>query len=250
MSSKLLTELDPTHTLQDDMESLVYVVLYTALHHLPHNLNPDQLAQFIKDFFDASYQWGSQLLGGGAKQANIADRHMTKRVKFEDANFQRWLDTVLDMHMSMDEAVRDEEVTDMWTDTRHLDSFWRQFLVDVPLDSANRVDNELPERSIPSKVPTFTPVVSRHSAPKRAAEVSTTASNPRAQPIPSSKRRRVEPVAPLERRRSGRLGAKTVTQSSNAADVPPQRSNVAHNSRRSLRSNAIRPSKQRRRKLA
>lgn len=132
MSSKLLTELDPTHTLQDDMESLVYVVLYTALHHLPHNLNPDQLAQFIKDFFDASYQWGSQLLGGGAKQANIADRHMTKRVKFEDANFQRWLDTVLDMHMSMEEAVRDEEVTDMWTDTRHLDSFggssWRTSL--------------------------------------------------------------------------------------------------------------------------
>ncbi|RPD54644.1 hypothetical protein L227DRAFT_555970 [Lentinus tigrinus ALCF2SS1-6] len=193
MSSKLLTESDPRHNLQDDMESLVYVILYVALHHLPHNLGSDQLAQFIREFFDASYQWGSRLMGGGAKQANIGNRVMTKRVKFQDAHFQKWLNTVLDLHATMEQADRDEEVADLWSDTSHLDTFWKEFLAENTLASQDRVDNELPQPKFPSTVATFTPPVSRRAVPpppELAAGVPVGE-----QPVRSAKRRWLELAA-------------------------------------------------------
>lgn len=40
------------HTIQDDMESLLYVVFYCALHWLPHNLTDDKgLSEVISAFF-------------------------------------------------------------------------------------------------------------------------------------------------------------------------------------------------------
>ena len=40
-------------TIKDDMESLLYVVLYCALHWLPHNLSKDRLSDLITAFFRA-----------------------------------------------------------------------------------------------------------------------------------------------------------------------------------------------------
>ncbi|RPD73854.1 hypothetical protein L226DRAFT_560938 [Lentinus tigrinus ALCF2SS1-7] len=184
------------------MESLVYVVLYVALHHLPHNLNSDQLAQLSKEFLDASYQWGSQLWVV-ERNANVVNRVMTKRVKFKDTHFQKWLNTVLNLHKSSDlhwvylttieQAERDEEVADLWSDTSHLDTFWQEFLAETTLASQDRVDNELPEQKFPSSVATFTPPVSRRPAPpppELAAGVSVGE-----QPARSAKRRWLELAA-------------------------------------------------------
>lgn len=201
MSAKVLRELDPTHTLQDDMESLIYVVLYSALLHLPHNLQPKELTQFIETFFEQIEEWDGELFGGTAKDVNIGNRHMTMRVKFQ-AHLQKWLETVLDMHSSMEKAQKDGSV-DMWTDPSHLESFWAKFLVENDLGQNDRLDNLLESPDIPTTVVTVTPHVSIGSP-----------STPDKPTGPSKRKNGEEPAVSKRRRTHATLDAPLVLRRS------------------------------------
>ncbi|KAI0688873.1 hypothetical protein C8Q76DRAFT_685963 [Earliella scabrosa] len=222
MSAKVLRESGTTHTLQDDMESLLYVVLYAGLRHLPHNLAGKELTQFLEDFFFQIEEWRGELFGGTMKGVNIANRRMTKRVTFQDAMFQQWLNTVLDLQSSMETAYEPEDI-DMWSDTSHLESFWATFLAENALEQTDRVDNAVEGPNIPTSVLTLTPPVLSPAPPSpqqagpssRASKRKPTAADRGEQ----TKRPRTRAAVniPVVVRRSARLRKQEPTPSSGVA---------------------------------
>ncbi|KAI9067440.1 hypothetical protein FKP32DRAFT_1643899 [Trametes sanguinea] len=136
--------LDPKHanakhTFKDDMEALLYVLLYCALFYTPHNLGQEQLTAVHKTFF---YQY-EELFGPGGgrgKFTNAGTRVYTARMKFGSAAFQEWLNTMLDYHQPSDH----DKVSprDMWEPDR-VDEFWSRFLASHTLEKDDRVVHEL-----------------------------------------------------------------------------------------------------------
>ena len=97
MSNKVLAPqgLIRKHTLQDDMESLFYVILYCALLYLPHNFSKDLLAQTIREMFEASKFTDGYFIGGDGKLDNAVSRRYTKSMEL-NVPLKEWLDTVMD----------------------------------------------------------------------------------------------------------------------------------------------------------
>ena len=142
MSWRLLA--DPNgevqHVIQDDMESLLYVVLYCALHWLPHNLNKKDLSDLISLFFDYRQLRRGGITGGTPKLLNSERRHLTGPVAFTGKAIQEWLDTV----MNFNGPPRDsgDEYKDKWY-LDQLDAYWSDFLRTRALEHGDRVLNEV-----------------------------------------------------------------------------------------------------------
>ena len=127
MSNKMLGPRGTTrnHTLQDDMESLIYVVLYCALLYLPHNLSDQELAQKIWLLFEDAELMDGCLVGGVGKLDNTGSQIHTKSVEF-NTPFKEWLNSMMKFcrpprHMS-------PGTEDPWTEVHLLDKFWADFL--------------------------------------------------------------------------------------------------------------------------
>ncbi|KAJ3012573.1 hypothetical protein NUW54_g1830 [Trametes sanguinea] len=138
MSIRMLNsdQLNGKHTLPDDLEALLYVVLYCALYYLPHNLSPQYVAAFSKAFFDEyRRRLGGVLHGGEAKYANAFARSFTKNVHFRDTVFDEWLQTVMDLHCQRIGTIKRQE--NLWT-LDSLDNYWTQFLETHNLEADNR----------------------------------------------------------------------------------------------------------------
>ncbi|KAJ3002842.1 hypothetical protein NUW54_g5627 [Trametes sanguinea] len=86
------------HVFKDDMEALIYVLLYCALLYLPHGLDAIDLTSFHKEFFEDRHVAGDLELGAKGKVANAVARHMTRPIQFGSAAFKEWLDTILNYH--------------------------------------------------------------------------------------------------------------------------------------------------------
>ena len=85
------------HTFADDMESLLYVIMYCGYLWLPHNLSKDKLTRTIKRFFEAR-TWSinqGDYLGGQGKSEEVEYRWHTAEVEF-NAPLQELISTVLD----------------------------------------------------------------------------------------------------------------------------------------------------------
>ncbi|KAH9889878.1 hypothetical protein C8Q73DRAFT_705762 [Cubamyces lactineus] len=144
MSISVVNASPKPHTIRDDMESLLYVVLYCSLLHLPHDIDdPDDLQTFIHNFFDHSAFLHGALRGGDSKLTNAATRSWTSRVKFGSSDLQTWLNTVMDYH-SPPYHLKDE-FANRWTNPDYLDTFWSEFLRDRTLPQDDRVDHKVGE---------------------------------------------------------------------------------------------------------
>ncbi|KAJ8462800.1 hypothetical protein ONZ51_g10666 [Trametes cubensis] len=142
MSTKILEYPERGHTLQDDMESLLYVVLYCSLLYLPHDVrNPENLHTFIYNFFDSSSFGFGKLHGGDAKLANAYTRNWIQRVKFNSENITDWLNTVMNYHFPPRNLRR--EWADRWSNPDYLDTFWGTFLERRELEQDDAVRNEV-----------------------------------------------------------------------------------------------------------
>ncbi|KAJ3006895.1 hypothetical protein NUW54_g3757 [Trametes sanguinea] len=86
------------HVFKDDMEALIYVLLYCALLYLPHGIDAIDLTSFHKEFFEDRHVAGDLELGAKGKVANAVARHMTRPIQFGSAAFKEWLDTILNYH--------------------------------------------------------------------------------------------------------------------------------------------------------
>ncbi|KAI9064635.1 hypothetical protein FKP32DRAFT_571451 [Trametes sanguinea] len=138
MSIRMLNSnnVNAKHTFPDDMEALLYVVLYCALYYLPHDLSPEDLATFTEGFFDDYVRrMGGVLHGGGGKSANAHARLYTRNVHFQDAVFDEWLQTVMDLHCQRVGTIKRHE--NLWTLDK-FDAYWTQFLESHDLERDNR----------------------------------------------------------------------------------------------------------------
>ncbi len=97
-----LATLDPSgtehkHTFQDDMESLLYVVLYCGFLWLPHRLTAEQLATTIESLFEHRRPMDIGYSGGAGKAANRLNRTYIGMAGF-DSPFKEWVDSILELH--------------------------------------------------------------------------------------------------------------------------------------------------------
>ncbi|KZT03372.1 uncharacterized protein LAESUDRAFT_704656 [Laetiporus sulphureus 93-53] len=86
------------HVVEDDMESLLYVVLYCAARWTKHNKDEDSLKGFFSKFFDDSTTMDGTSTGGDAKLKNKMKRTYTRRLEFACKPLQDWLTAALDLN--------------------------------------------------------------------------------------------------------------------------------------------------------
>ncbi|CCL98569.1 uncharacterized protein FIBRA_00569 [Fibroporia radiculosa] len=141
MSINQLNVRKPTiHTLQDDMESILYVVLYCSIRWGAHNVDDNTVFDTIRDMFDS----GNDAKGGGTgKVNNMANRRYTEEYTFKSSALHRWLNTAMDYHYPVD---RDKERK--WSDPTDLDRLWVTILKE-PLEKNDRVDRRADDRHAP-----------------------------------------------------------------------------------------------------
>lgn len=138
-------DTDLPHTLQDDMESLMYVVMYCSLRWLPHNLSTEKLAATIHAMFaDADeeiYDPKFGLTGGSGKVGNQGTRRWTKKIVW-DGPIHNWLNAVMDLNYNIMKAFK--WMPDLWSDPTHLEVFWSTFLRNNTLPPADRMEHPKP----------------------------------------------------------------------------------------------------------
>ncbi|CAA7269098.1 unnamed protein product [Cyclocybe aegerita] len=98
LSARLLIEPLKIHTLQDDLESFFYLVLYYALRYIPYNQGIEKLKELQSQIFEEC-RWNStsgQYLGGEGKFFTITRGYHTLRINFVDHRpLQNWLRNTL-----------------------------------------------------------------------------------------------------------------------------------------------------------
>ncbi|KAI0712055.1 hypothetical protein C8Q76DRAFT_597981, partial [Earliella scabrosa] len=140
MSRDVLSHEGPKrkHRLQDDMESLLYVVLYCSFLWLPHNLSKADLASTIQGLFEESSWVYGTLTGGGGKIANAMLRLYTGRVEFNEP-LKEWLTTVMDYLSPAKTPHSYAGVGHKWSSPEPLNQFWTGFLQTRTLPQNDRV---------------------------------------------------------------------------------------------------------------
>ncbi|CDO74698.1 hypothetical protein BN946_scf184847.g6 [Trametes cinnabarina] len=129
------------HTFKDDMEALVYVVLYCALFYLPHDLTAEDLTGLHRAFFEKRVMIKDVPTGGDAKISNARSRDITGRVHFGSAGFREWLETVLDYHTPFRSQVP-VGMGEKW-EPETLDAYWTRFLETHTLERDDRTVHQL-----------------------------------------------------------------------------------------------------------
>ncbi len=146
MSIKMLSDVHGSErqTIEDDMESLLYVVLYCALLWLPHNVSDRELSETYTRFFEFSTVHRGVAVGGDAKASNAYNRRYTRDIVFDCSAMKAWLDTIMDYCSPRRGAEKGK-----WTPD-HVDAFWSHFLNTQALDRHGRVAHRL-ERNQPQE---------------------------------------------------------------------------------------------------
>ena len=138
------------HTLQDDMESLLYVVLYCAFLHLPHDLSKDELAQKIWELFEFSEWIEGRRTGGLGKMENAITQRLTKSMAFNPA-LKQWIKTVIEYCEPPRRLQRGD--IDKWGNPDYLDRFWTDFLEANELPTNDRYFHDHPHVTDKYKAP-------------------------------------------------------------------------------------------------
>ena len=179
------------HTFADDMESLLYVVLYCALLWQPHNLSRQELTKFVVEFFEESQRVDDVDTGGSGKSANALSRTYTGSLQLGSKALQEWLITVVNFCWPPQDQ---EEYQDKWN-ADHLDTYWATFLQTHTLERDNRVVHTM---DTPIFRPSSTPFTaySPWSPSSFAAQISTP---------PSARSKRPSPGFSAENSRAKRV---------------------------------------------
>ncbi|KAI0324547.1 hypothetical protein GY45DRAFT_1340712 [Cubamyces sp. BRFM 1775] len=139
------------HSIQDDMESLLYVSIYCGLLRLPFKIGKTrsthkELRNLITRFFDDNIVTDGKVRGGEAKLRNMTSRTWTKRLRWESKAMKAWLDRVYDIlgRSALDVDLNNTEER-MAIQTLHaVNEFWQKFLNDNPdIAHGDRRDNIL-----------------------------------------------------------------------------------------------------------
>lgn len=135
------TDNDHIHSLKDDLESILYIILYCALLWLPVT-SPLALDWWLTEFFQISH-----FPGGGApsKTLNALQREYTKRLKSTQSQaVLDWLNTAMDLHYHVRDRFNPGRSNPAWDDGKALEDMWKETL-DKELPENDRHENPVPD---------------------------------------------------------------------------------------------------------
>ncbi|GBE84617.1 predicted protein [Sparassis crispa] len=146
MSIRLLRSGESiSHSFQDDMESMLWVVLYSNLLWLGHNLSPNTVVTYLFELFDDT--WINQegiLKGGDGKLSNQYSQNFTGKVHFSNPAFREWLDAVIKFNSShVFPHLQDVESAMVWKNPEMFGKFWKDFLSTHELSNDDRFSRKL-----------------------------------------------------------------------------------------------------------
>lgn len=132
MSHRFFANTPFSHAITDDMESMMYVVLYCGLRWLPHSVEEGEVETlWMNTFFAAAIiHLRGTVTGGDLKKANRVDREYTNTLggQFECAAFWKWMTTVMNYNSPLPSSSRYEQLRKMWNGPGPLYKFWDRFL--------------------------------------------------------------------------------------------------------------------------
>ena len=136
MSIKALGDPKHAHTLEDDLESFIYVILYAALRWLPVK-SEYNLKWWLTEFFGAPHIMHP--FGGGAhKSFNATSRSYTSTLSStESPDVVGWLRDAMDLHY--ENGVPNPR----WKGGKELGGMWNRIIAKA-LPSGDRCVNEIP----------------------------------------------------------------------------------------------------------
>jgi hypothetical protein len=82
MSAALLRNNKKCHELEDDRESCLHVLIWTALRFTEHTCSEGHSSTFLRAF-DEAYEDGDGVKGGDLKRGFLATREIPRVVKFD-----------------------------------------------------------------------------------------------------------------------------------------------------------------------
>lgn len=131
----MLLRKNPTHCLEDDLESFIYLILYAYLRWLPAESSLG-LEWWFTTFFRAPGYMGC-CGGGDAKNANAVFRRYTSRLgSAKSPQVIQWLSNAVDLHYS------NKFPNPVWNGGKALGEMWKNFLqTELPL--ADRCVNRI-----------------------------------------------------------------------------------------------------------
>ena len=130
------------HTFADDMESLLYIVQYSALLWQPHAFDKENLTYVVSTLFDwSTFLLGFGLHGGTPKKQNLLRRILTADVNFGSKALEEWLEFMMTFCSPFEDTP--EQYKNMWSNPASIDAFWEEFLRTHTLEPDNRVEHTL-----------------------------------------------------------------------------------------------------------
>lgn len=126
MSFKALNSQRHMHSLKDDLESFIYVILFASLRWLPVQPKP-KLDWWLTTYFGAPNPDGSYG-GADSKCSNALTRKYTRGLRTKESpHILEWLNNAMDLHY------KDGVPNPAWDDGKALGNMWRDFLAtDLP----------------------------------------------------------------------------------------------------------------------
>ncbi|KAI1788469.1 hypothetical protein LXA43DRAFT_894557 [Ganoderma leucocontextum] len=190
LSIRMMSEAEGQNgkaTFQDEMESLLYVVLYSALLWQQHSASQKQLTNIITEMFNRFREFEDGIRDGGdGKLVNSVERVYTRSVRFKNPDLSEWLKTVMDFHSPPPHLKA--EYKDKWSHPEQLDAYWLNFLQTHTLDRENRADNKLDQYDLYDSI-TPPPPPSPPCVPSRRP------SETPSPPFPRRRKRKIEQSA-------------------------------------------------------
>lgn len=127
------------HSIADEMESLLYVVLYCCARWLRHNNIPD-LGEHMQNFFNVVQKAEGKDVGGQGKTFQMMNRFFTDPFIFENKNVGQWINGMFELLWPRDWP-DDETIRPNWT-TEAVQRLWEETLKrNLPEDG--RQDHEV-----------------------------------------------------------------------------------------------------------
>ncbi|KAI0663992.1 hypothetical protein C8Q70DRAFT_944258 [Cubamyces menziesii] len=133
------------HEPSDDLESMLYTVLYCGVLRIGHDMTYDKLVKWLNGMFDeSSVTYSGGYSGGKGKRANKERRAYTQGVAWKCQQLKTWIDTLCDYLHPLPETPQARR--GKWT-MEHVQEFWKTFLQTSHLDQTNRHDHIAKESS-------------------------------------------------------------------------------------------------------
>lgn len=112
------------HSIADDMESLLYVILYCCARWVPHNPIED-LGELMANFFDMVERIGENVRGGYPKAFQKRWRHFTSDFSFLNTAIGDWISSIYDLLAPLEPGVLanwvPSAVKEVWEDMLNCD---------------------------------------------------------------------------------------------------------------------------------